>query len=32
LIAGIENYNFWEYTNENGAFGHAESLQSTVKS
>ena len=32
LIAGIEDDYFREYTNENGAFGHVESLQSTVKS
>jgi hypothetical protein len=32
LIAGIEDDYFGEYTNENGAFGHAESLQLTVES
>ncbi len=24
LISGIENYNFWKYTNENGTFGHVQ--------
>jgi len=28
LIAGIEDHYFGKYTNENGAFGHVESLQS----
>lgn len=32
LIAGIEDHHFWKYTNENGAFGHVESLQLTVES
>ena len=32
LIAGIKHHDFGEYTNENRAFGHAESLQSTVES
>src|SRR5258707_794425 len=32
LIAGIEDYYFGENTNENGAFGHGESLQLTVQS
>ena len=32
LISRIENHYFGENTNENWAFGHAESLQSTVES
>lgn len=32
LIAGIEDDYFGEYTNENGAFGHVQSLPSTVES
>jgi hypothetical protein len=32
LIARIENYDFGENTNKNGAFGHGESLQLTVES
>jgi len=32
LIAGIEDHNFWENTDENGAFGHVQSLQLTVQS
>lgn len=32
LIAGIEDHYFRKYTNEDGAFGHAESLQLTVES
>jgi hypothetical protein len=32
LVARIENYDFGENTNENGAFGHGKSLQLTLKS